>query len=188
MAEKDKGPERATTPTARKAGDEQAASQGQDSEPAREGDRYGAPGIPGAPDDNKGGNLAEAQERGLQVRTEVPDAPEQFTVDARLDNRSGTDRPPLLQYPAVPQQVDGPDVMHQVEFTRNFLESGQNVDTGPRLGMFSVGPHGLTADESARSGDDPAGESGGEAAPDGESGATTATLGAAQRAAATRGR
>jgi hypothetical protein len=34
-------------------------------------------------------------------------------VDPRLDNRQGWDRPVAETDPAVPQQVDGPDLVHQ---------------------------------------------------------------------------
>lgn len=179
MAEKDK------TPTA-KAADRQASDQSEQSDPTREGDRYGAPGIPGNPSGEKGGNLAESQQRSAEIRTTVPDSPSEFTVDARLDNRSGADRPPLQTYPAVPQQVDGPDVVNQAEFTRRYLDSGGSVDTGRRLGMYSVGPHGITPDESVRSGNDNANESGGEPAPDGETGAPEATLAASREKSARR--
>jgi hypothetical protein len=75
-------------------------------------------------------------------------------VDARLDNRTGDARPPLEAFPAKPQQVDGPDVIHQVEHTRKVLEDRRNGagDNVERKGMFSPGPHGLS-DESLREGD-----------------------------------
>ena len=90
-------------------------------------------------------------------------------VDARLDNRTGADRPPVVKFPAVPQQIDGPDVQHQAEFTRAYL-AGADERVGNRLGMFSAGPHGLSED-SVRQGKDRADESGGKPAPDGETGA-----------------
>lgn len=127
-----------------------------------------------------GANLAEAQQQSHDARTSVPDAPKDYTVDARLDNRTGTDRPPLQAYPAAPQQVDGPDVIHQVEFTKQYL-AGAESQVGERLGMFSPGPHGLS-DEEVRKGNDNADLSGGQAAPDGESGAPAATVKAAAKA------
>ena len=91
-------------------------------------------------------------------------------VDARLDNRVGADRPPLESFPAKPQQIDGPDVQHQVEHTRRTLDAAKAGGSVERKGMFSPGPHGLS-DEDERKGTDRAEESGGKAADDGEKGA-----------------
>lgn len=90
-------------------------------------------------------------------------------VDARLDNRTGTARPQVEVFPAVPQQIDGPDLMHQAEFTREYLASADER-VGNRKGMFSPGPHGISPVEE-RKGKDRADESGGKPAPDGEHGA-----------------
>jgi hypothetical protein len=73
-------------------------------------------------------------------------------VDPRLDNRTGADRPPLESDPAVPQQVDGPDVMHQAEHTEAALKVKQ-AQAGQVKGMFSPGDHSL-GDEDARKGND----------------------------------
>lgn len=84
-----------------------------------------------------------------EARTQVPGEPD---VDARLDNRTGSDRPPVEKFPAKPQQVPGPDVLHQVEHTRRTLDQdalGNDVSKVERKGMFSPGPHGLS-DESVR--------------------------------------
>lgn len=91
-------------------------------------------------------------------------------VDARLDNRTGDDRPPVVEFPAVPQQVDGPDLAHQSEFTRRYHEDRAKAKAGTVKGMHSAGPHGLS-DVEERKGHDRADESGGKAAPDGEQGA-----------------
>jgi hypothetical protein len=92
-------------------------------------------------------------------------------VDARLDNRVGDDRPVRESFPAVPQQIDGPDLAHQAEFTRRYHESRKDSEvSGDRRGMHSPGPHGLS-DVEERKGHDRADESGGNAAPDGETGA-----------------
>lgn len=88
--------------------------------------------------------IGKDMKSGHEARTTVAGAP---GVDARLDNRSGKDRPPMETFPAKPQQIDGPDVMGQVEHTRRTLEDRE--DTVNRKGMFSPGMHGL-ADESAR--------------------------------------
>jgi len=90
-------------------------------------------------------------------------------VDARLDNRTGADRPRQVDFPAVPQQVDGPDVAHQAEFTRRYLDNLKKEKPEGLLGQASPGPHSLSPLE-ARKGHDRADESGGKAAPDGEQG------------------
>lgn len=66
-------------------------------------------------------------------------------VDARLDNRTGTQRPKVESFPAKPQQVDGPDLMHQAEHTKRTLKK-EAADKTNRKGMFSPGPHGLSDD------------------------------------------
>lgn len=116
---------RRTETTARTATGESARS-------ARSGDRG----------DNPFGGVADELRESHERRTTVPGAD---NVDARLDNRRGADRPPLEEWPAKPQQVDGPDVMGQVEHTRRTLEDrDRDVDMGERKGMFSPGPHGLS--------------------------------------------
>jgi hypothetical protein len=106
----------------------------------------------------RGGNSGQAEDptQGLgaavqaqyDTRTTVPGRPD---VDARLDNRQGPFRPPLEEWPAKPQQIDGPDVVHQVEHTRATL--GELQDDGvQRKGMFSIGSHGLGRDEELREG------------------------------------
>lgn len=105
------------------------------------------PAKAATPKSDAGAELAAAHEQ----RVSVPGAD---NVDARLDNRTGTDRPPLETYPAKPQQVDGPDVIHQVEHTRRVLaeQAKDGADGVTRKGMFSPGPHGLS-DESLREGE-----------------------------------
>lgn len=103
------------------------------------------------------GNVAQELADSHEARVTVPGA---SNVDARLDNRVGTDRPKLESFPAKPQQIDGPDVMHQAEHTAKVLadRAKGNDGTGEkdveRKGMFSPGPHGLS-DESLREGDEP---------------------------------
>lgn len=92
--------------------------------------------------------LADAVQAQHKARTEVPGHP---GIDARLDNRSGAQRPPLEEWPAKPQQVDGPDVAHQVEHTRATLKEFEE-STGPVKGQYSIGSHGLSKDESLREG------------------------------------
>ena len=100
-----------------------------------------------------GSGVREQLRAAHEARTTVPGAP---GVDARLDNRSGADRPPLETWPAKPQQIDGPDVMAQAEHTRRVLADRQGDDNTPRKGMFSPGPHGLS-EEAVR---EPAGHDG----------------------------
>lgn len=97
---------------------------------------------------NDTGGVAGQVAASHEARTTVPGA---ANVDARLDNRTGADRPPLETFPAKPQQIDGPDVMHQVEHTRRVLAEREE-HIGERKGMFSPGPHGLS-DESLREGE-----------------------------------
>lgn len=94
--------------------------------------------------------LADQLNESYAARVTVPGAP---NVDARLDNRTGADRPSLETFPAKPQQVDGPDVAHQREFTRAFLAARGGADEGDRKGMYSPGPHGLS-DEALRESDE----------------------------------
>jgi hypothetical protein len=95
-----------------------------------------------------GGDVADRLRTAHEARVTVPGA---SNVDARLDNRTGADRPPLESFPAKPQQIDGPDVMHQVEHTRRTLKQREQ-EAGDRKGMFSPGPHGLS-DERLREGE-----------------------------------
>jgi hypothetical protein len=98
--------------------------------------------------EDPGAGLAGALQTQFETRTQVPGHP---GIDARLDNRAGAFRPPLEEWPAKPQQIDGPDVAHQVEHTRATLQDREQ-DLGPRKGAFSIGSHGLSTDESLREG------------------------------------
>lgn len=102
----------------------------------------------------EGGGVKAAAEQQAKARTEVPDSglAKGDVLDARLDNRSGLDRPRRETFPAVPQQVDGPDLMHQAEFTKAYLDTVEStVEDGSRKGLHSPGPHGL-GEESERAG------------------------------------
>jgi hypothetical protein len=76
-----------------------------------------------------------------EEKTEDLKASEQ-TVDPRLDNRKGDQRPPLETFPAKPQHIDGPDVSDEIprpeEVAKNREEDGRE-----HKGMKSPGPHGL---------------------------------------------
>lgn len=121
---------------------------------------------------NPDGGVKDAVTDAHENRTELADdkgLEKGAVVDARLDNRTGSARPRRVDFPAVPQQVDGPDVAHQAEFTRRFLDQQKAENATNLLGQHSPGPHGLS-DLEERKGHDRADESGGKAAPDGEQG------------------
>jgi hypothetical protein len=95
-----------------------------------------------------GEGLREALQASHEARTTVPGRP---GVDARLDNRTGAAAPRLEEWPAKPQQVDGPDLAGQAEHTRATL--GQLTEPeGNVKGMYSPGPHGLSDEELRESG------------------------------------
>lgn len=111
----------------------------------------------------EGSGVKESLEQAHEARTSLASTAglaKDEVVDARLDNRVGTDRPRRESWPAVPQQVDGPDVVHQAEFTKAYLEAADNaVASGSRKGMHSPGPHGLgSEDERVSAGSDDAGD------------------------------
>ncbi|MDQ0842405.1 hypothetical protein [Streptomyces sp. V1I6] len=68
-------------------------------------------------------------------------------IDPRLDNRTGDQRPKLEDFPAKPQQIDGPEVGE--EQVRPAKRRRAVQDRGPAKGAKSPGPHGLgdTADK-----------------------------------------
>lgn len=86
-------------------------------------------------------------EKGYEFGNKVQEG-----VDPRLDNRTGQDRPPVENDPAVPQQVDGPDLMHQ-EAHAEAVDRLAKEQESSRKGMFSPGDHSL-GDEEARKGND----------------------------------
>jgi len=110
-------------------------------------------------------------EKGYKMGGDLPEG-----VDPRLDNRQGASRPPLESDPAVPQQVDGPDVVHQAEHAKAVeggVEVGVSVQPAAK-GMHSPGDHSL-GEEAARLGND-AGQAADtlETDPDSDSSAPTA--------------
>jgi hypothetical protein len=98
-------------------------------------------------DQEPGDGLGAALEASHKARTEVPG---HEGVDARLDNRGGAARPPVEEWPAKPQQIDGPDLAGQLEHTRRVLQERESA-VGDRKGQYSPGPHGLS-DVSQRGG------------------------------------
>lgn len=77
------------------------------------------------------------------MTTELPEG-----VDPRLDNRVGDQRPKVEKFPAKPQHIDGPDVLHQREHTEKTLKDARKAaKKGDQKGMFSPGPHGLSSED-----------------------------------------
>lgn len=74
---------------------------------------------------------------------------EKAGVDPRLDNRMGHQRPPQREWPAVPQQVDGPEVGE--DFSAHYPAEGKKFRDEEAdfkaAGMQSKGPHGLGDDD-----------------------------------------
>lgn len=97
-------------------------------------------------DSNPGGGVADQLREAYEARTVVPGAP---GVDARLDNRRGNDRPVVGD--VKPQQIDGPDITEQVEWTKRAIAEREANTAEGRAGMFSAGPHGRS-DDSLREG------------------------------------
>lgn len=110
--------------------------------------------APGRPQEFTGSQIAQAgaEAQGRTVGDEEPrgrdrlaSAAREASVDPRLDNRTGDQRPTRpTEDPAKPQHIDGPEVGHEAEFARRFvapLNRGQ--EQGEPLGAKSEGPHGL---------------------------------------------
>jgi hypothetical protein len=97
----------------------------------------------------KGAELDSARRTGALTGGTTPAAQaeyERLDVNPNLDNRTGDQRPPLVDFPAKPQQVDGPEVGH---FAEHDEEHGEEFAErfGPKVdrpaGMKSEGQHGL---------------------------------------------
>jgi hypothetical protein len=129
-----------------------AAKANKDSNPSNSGDAGSDPGA----------GVVDAITRANDARTKVETKglAKGEVVDARLDNRVGEDRPRRESFPAVPQQVDGPDLAHQAEFTKAYLDAvgSETVKAGSRKGMHSPGPHGLGSEDERVSGDGDTGD------------------------------
>jgi len=121
-----------------------AQSQPEQSKPAEQ-PRQGNSGQAQEP----GSGLRDAVQAQHKARVEVPGAP---GVDARLDNRQGRFRPVFEEWPAKPQQIDGPDVVHQLEHSRATLGQLTDEVDGDAKGMYSIGSHGLSKDADLREG------------------------------------
>jgi hypothetical protein len=97
-----------------------------------------------------GSGVKDAAEQAAAARTEGAKTAD-GVVDARLDNRTGNDRPPVTEGPAVPQQVDGPDLEHHDEHVRKAIAAGvaNTADAGAAKGSkgaHATGPYGLGDD------------------------------------------
>lgn len=69
--------------------------------------------------------------------------------DPRLDNRRGSQRPPLEDFPAKPQQIDGGDlssIPRNVKEIAKAVKDAEDKDTVNRKGAQSPGPVGLGED------------------------------------------
>ncbi|MGW0131896.1 hypothetical protein [Streptomyces sp. NPDC003299] len=66
-------------------------------------------------------------------------------IDPRLDNRTGDQRPKVEEFPAKPQQVDGPELGQE----KAVRARASRKASGTAKGAKSPGPHGLgdTADQ-----------------------------------------
>jgi hypothetical protein len=125
--------------------EDKAPARRQETQPAPRPQPQAGGGSGGGSGDSSDPNsgVRQAVESGYEARTTVPG---HEGVDARLDNRAGPLRPPLEEFPAKPQQIDGPDVTRQNDFTRENLDQARQVE-GPVKGMFSPGMHGIEEDD-----------------------------------------
>lgn len=94
---------------------------------------------PGEQSQPASGKPAEqAERRDLEVTNDR----DEERIDPRLDNRRGAQRPPLEEFPAKPQQIDGPELGDPQPRPG---ERRTEDDDVTRKGMKSPGPHGLGA-------------------------------------------
>lgn len=91
---------------------------------------------------------AKAEPKAEPKPQQVPSTETFGELDPRIDNRTGDQRPPLETWPAVPQQVDGPDLEHQKEFEETVAKNRAKKakDDVDRKVTRSEGPHGLGYD------------------------------------------
>jgi len=138
-AEQENRQEGSRAESTRAAAQAAAGQSGTRAQATRPGDRQGAAST-GTADGQSQSGIREQVQAAAEARRTVPGA---SNVDARLDNRGGRQRPALEEWPAKPQQIDGPDLSTQDEFTRAALQDRRDDET-ERKGMFSPGPHGLS--------------------------------------------
>ncbi len=67
----------------------------------------------------------------------------QLGVNPALDNRTGDQRPEMVEWPAKPQQVDGPEVGHFAEHAEQFGDAASKSTPAAPAGTKAEGPHGL---------------------------------------------
>lgn len=100
-----------------------------------------------AKSDLKGADLDVARSSGLRSGGVTEAAAEEYKalgVNARLDNRTGNQRPTLPPY-LKPQQIDGPEIGHfeeHAEKVRALAEERLATVQGEPLGMKAEGPYG----------------------------------------------
>lgn len=74
---------------------------------------------------------------------------ENTAPDPRLDNRRGSQRPPLEDFPAKPQQIDGGDLSNIPSSSKEVdaaVKAAEKEDKVNRKGAQSPGPVGLGED------------------------------------------
>lgn len=122
--------------TAAKSGD--ARNTGDDNAPAA---GTGGDKVPSPPEVKTAQAKAEAKNGKDDKDDKAGERDPLTAVDPRLDNRAGTQRPPLEEYPAKPQQIDGGDLSDMPDRP----QPAHAIDDDPvaRKGMRSPGPHGL---------------------------------------------
>ncbi|MEV8548320.1 hypothetical protein AB0L04_00495 [Streptomyces glaucescens] len=101
--------------------------------------------TPGAPSTTGTSSTARAKEQTEPATEKLAVDADAPGIDPRLDNRRGDQRPKLEEFPAKPQQIDGPELGQE----RAVAARAEREDVGPRKGAKSPGPHGLgdTADQ-----------------------------------------
>jgi len=99
------------------------------------------PSTGGSSSSSRAKDQAETSTQALAVDAERPG------IDPRLDNRTGDQRPKLEEFPAKPQQIDGPELGEEKAVAAR--ADRDREDVGQRKGAKSPGPHGLgdTADQ-----------------------------------------
>ncbi|MEU0667184.1 hypothetical protein ABZ508_02595 [Streptomyces lavendulocolor] len=106
--------------------------------------------IPSSGGRRTAGKDSERTEQAAPSTEELAVDPQDPPIDPRLDNRTGDQRPKLEDFPAKPQQIDGPEIGEEREHARRVARRADQGEVGgPRKGAKSPGPHGLgdTADQ-----------------------------------------
>lgn len=83
-----------------------------------------------------------AKDKPVETADAVPDELRELGVNPALDNRTGDQRPQAAEWPAKPQQVDGPEVGRLAEHAEKVGDTFTPASGDP-IGAKSEGPHGL---------------------------------------------